>query len=71
MKWHDLFAKGLADATLAPHCDVTLEESVSLVSLALDIVAEPRDNAEGLRERGLLGRIAMRPCVIEPYSRTP
>ncbi|MDP3275691.1 MAG: hypothetical protein Q8Q09_10885 [Deltaproteobacteria bacterium] len=33
-------------------------------NVGTDLVVDPRDNPEGLRERGLLGRMAMRSCVI-------
>ncbi|MDP3274180.1 MAG: hypothetical protein Q8Q09_03225 [Deltaproteobacteria bacterium] len=71
MKWLDIFAKGLADAAQAPDCEVLIDESVSLETLVADLVVDPLGASPGLRERGLLGRMAIGPCVIEPCSRAP
>lgn len=67
----DLFAKAIIDGTLDGLCDVSLQEPVSPEAMLADAVVDPRATAEQLRTRGLLGRMACEPCVIEPFSSVP
>ena len=68
----DTLAKGLIDASLAPWCAVSIQQPVSMDTLYADALVEPRPGAQdALSARGLLGRMAMSPCVIEPFALTP
>ena len=64
----DTLAKAIIDATLGAYCDVALEEGVSADELFSDAVVDPKADGSVLRTRGLLGRMATEPCIIEAYS---
>lgn len=68
----DTLAKGLIDAGLEPFCAVSIQEPVAMDTLYADTLVEPYPNAAtALSQRGLLGRMALSPCVMEPFALTP
>lgn len=71
-KPYDLMAKGLLEGALRGPCEVSVEEQVVADARAIDtvVVPDPRRVHE-LSSRGVLGRVALRACVIEAYHDPP
>jgi hypothetical protein len=68
----DTFAKGIIEAALETACAVSIQQPAALDALYADALIEPRAGAEALLPgRGMLGRMSLRPCVIDPFAVTP
>jgi hypothetical protein len=67
----DTLAKGIIDGALDGLCDVTLQAAVVPETLYSDAVIDPRGSRRALRARGMLGRMATRPCAIEAFAVVP
>jgi hypothetical protein len=67
----DAMAKALIDAALEGVCDVSLQEPVAQDALYSDAVIDPRAPTEAITARGILGRMASVPCVIEAFATVP
>jgi hypothetical protein len=67
----DTLAKGIIDGALDGLCDVTLQAAVVPETLYSDAVIDPRGSRRALRARGMLGRMATTPCVIEAFAVVP
>jgi len=65
----DFFAKALIEAALDRCAEVRVQHPVSDETLYADTVIDPiADARESLSARGMLGRIAREPCLIELFS---
>jgi hypothetical protein len=65
---HDQFAKGYLSSLFAQVGTVTASYTLSSEIKEIDILFQPRPNAVGsLESLGLLGRMAIHFCLLEPY----
>jgi hypothetical protein len=67
---HDQLLKGVLPPPLQPFGTVLIGEEVASAVQRADVSFVPRPDAtEGLRQLGLLGRLADRRCIFEGYRR--
>jgi len=67
----DTLAKVLIDGLLSPECTVNIDAEITSEPLYADVVVDPPADVSSLASKGILGRIAAEPCVIEVFSDTP
>lgn len=67
----DTLAKVLIDGLLSPECSVNIDAEITAEPLYADVVVDPPADVSSLASKGMLGKIAIEPCVIEVFSDTP
>ena len=70
--WHDQFVKAILRALLRPIAHVETEHEIVGHKQSADVWVSLAQEIEAPPELGMLGRmVAMGPCLLEPFSRTP